>query len=85
MIALDIILATDNGKGFVHCIIGTYAPWNLGGSEVNHDFWKDITTFCQGTGTSWTMASDFNATVLTSERASGGAKAHAQLGYNTGG
>jgi hypothetical protein len=78
IIALDIILATNNGKGFVHQIIGAYAPWNPGGDETACNFWKDITTLCQDMHTSWTMGGDFNATVCSGKRASGGAEAHAQ-------
>jgi hypothetical protein len=43
-IAIDFVLGTSQGRGFVHRFIGTYAPWNPGGTES--DFWTQITNIC---------------------------------------
>jgi hypothetical protein len=78
VIALDIILTTPDGRCFRHRFIGAYAPWNPGGSGDVSLFWRDMTSLCQSTTSSWTMAGDFNATIASFERLSGGADARAQ-------
>jgi len=40
VIAIDIILGTSHGRGFIHRFIGTYAPWNPGGTD--NDFWSQV-------------------------------------------
>ncbi|KAJ7877664.1 hypothetical protein B0H13DRAFT_1722462, partial [Mycena leptocephala] len=71
LLAIDIILPTDSGLGFVHRIMGIYAPWDPGINNIDpfaREFWADVTAFCQNTTTSWTMAGDVNATVVAMER-----------------
>jgi hypothetical protein len=75
IIVVDVVLATNRGKGFLHRIIGCYAPWNPGGDDLTKRFWPELTNICQHSSSSWTMAGDFNATVSTLETASGGAEA----------
>ncbi|KAF8230450.1 hypothetical protein L208DRAFT_1281911, partial [Tricholoma matsutake] len=77
-IVLDIVVAMSNGRGFMHQVIGAYAPWNPGGNETAHNFQEDITTLCQSMQTSWTMGGNLNTTICSSKRASGGAEAHTQ-------
>ena len=75
MVALDIVLPTLDGRHFSHHFIGAYAPWNPGGiGDVSH-FWRDLTSLCQPTTSSWTVAGDFNVTVASFECLSGGAGA----------
>jgi hypothetical protein len=62
-IAIDIILGTSNGWGFIHCFIGTYALWNPCGTD--NEFWSEITSICRQSTYSWTLAGDMNATVST--------------------
>ncbi|KAJ7821195.1 hypothetical protein B0H14DRAFT_2599406 [Mycena olivaceomarginata] len=77
VVAVDIVLPTTTGQGFVHRMIGAYAPWDPGAPDTR-DFWPDLTALVNSTTTSWSVASDLNTTVSTSERASGGANARAQ-------
>ena len=79
VIAIDVILPTPNGGGIPHRIIGCYAPWNPGETDVNRDFWEDLTNLCRSTTTSWTLAGDLNATVAPFERHSGGTEARRQF------
>ena len=78
MVALDIVLPTLDGRCFSNRFIDAYAPWNPGGSgDVSH-FWRDLTSLCQSTMSSCTVAGDFNVTVASFERLSGGADARVQ-------
>jgi hypothetical protein len=70
VITVDFVLGTSHGHGFVHCFVGAYAPWNLGGSDS--DFWNQVSNTCLQSQLSWTLASDVNATVSMLKRASGG-------------
>jgi hypothetical protein len=45
VVAVDIILGTTAGKGFIHRIIGAYAPWNPGVDDG--DFWMQTAKVCQ--------------------------------------
>src|SRR5882762_492695 len=76
VIAIDLVLGTSIGRGFIHRFIGTYAPWNPGGTD--NDFWTQITQICQQSSYSWTLAGDVNATVSTLERPAGGLDARRQ-------
>ncbi|KAJ7708992.1 hypothetical protein B0H17DRAFT_1191498 [Mycena rosella] len=78
VVALDIILKTNNGENFRHRVIGAYAPWDPGLPNTS-DFWPELTKLCQSTTSSWTLGGDLNATVSASERASGGAEARSQF------
>ncbi|KIJ95502.1 hypothetical protein K443DRAFT_11320, partial [Laccaria amethystina LaAM-08-1] len=78
VVAIDIILPTLDGGFFGHRIIGAYAPWNPGGAGNVRLFWDDVAQLCLSSPTSWTMAGDFNATISSLERASGGADAREQ-------
>ncbi|KAJ7817913.1 hypothetical protein B0H14DRAFT_2601637 [Mycena olivaceomarginata] len=72
LLAMDVILPTNTGHGFVYRIMRVYMPWDPGISNVDPDaseLWSDVTTFCNDTRTSWSMAGDCNATVASSERA----------------
>ncbi|KAJ7185758.1 hypothetical protein C8R46DRAFT_881675, partial [Mycena filopes] len=71
ILAIDVILPTDAGRGFLHRIIGLYAPWDPGIGNVDLDareFWADVTQLCKETRTSWSLGGDLNATVNSSER-----------------
>ena len=76
VIAVDFVIGTSHGRGFVHRFIGAYAPWNPGGA--NSEFWNQVTDICRKSQHSWTLAGDVNATVSNLKRASGGqdAKRH---------
>ena len=76
VIAIDVVLGTSNGQGFIHRFIGTYAPWNPGGTDS--DFWTQVTCACQQSPHSWTLAGDVNTTISTLERPSGGQDARRQ-------
>jgi hypothetical protein len=71
VVAIDVVLSTTSGKGFVHRIIGAYALWNPGGDEG--EFWKQVAMICQSSQHSWSLAGDLNATISAVERPSGGA------------
>lgn len=70
VVAIDIVLGTSNGRGFIHHFIETYAPWNSGGTDS--DFWTQITHICRQSSHSWTLAGDVNTMVSTFECPSGG-------------
>jgi hypothetical protein len=78
VVALDLVIGTDTGKGFVHRFVGVYAPWNPGLENNDAGFWNEVAKICNGAVLSWSLAGDLNATVSTTERASGGldAKRH---------
>ncbi|KAJ7775226.1 hypothetical protein B0H14DRAFT_2631883 [Mycena olivaceomarginata] len=78
VVAVDIVLPTTTGQGFVHRMIGAYAPWDPGTPDTC-EFWPDLTALVNSTTTSWSVAGDLNATVSASERASGGANARSQF------
>jgi len=78
VVAVDIVLSTLDGGCTGHRIIGAYAPWNPGGASNVRHFWDDVAQLCLSSPTSWTMAGDFNATISSLERASGGADAREQ-------
>jgi hypothetical protein len=69
-ITIDFVLGMSMGQGFLHCFIGTYAPWNPGG--MHNKFWTQITSICQQSPYSWTLAGDVNATVSIFERPNSG-------------
>jgi hypothetical protein len=72
-VAVDIVLGTTAGTGFIHRIIGMYVLWNPGVDDG--DFWVQIAKLCQNSQHSWTLAGDLNATISTIERPSGGSDA----------
>ena len=79
VVAIDIILPTPGGKCIPHRIIGCYAPWNPGETDLNKHFWSDLTRLCRSDPKiSWTLAGDLNATVAPFERHSGGTEARRQ-------
>jgi len=78
VIAVDVILPMLDGGCAGHRIIGAYAPWNPGSAGDVRHFWNDIAQLCLSSSTSWMMAGDFNATVSSCERVSGGADAREQ-------
>ena len=79
VVALDLVLGTNRGKGFFHRFLRTYAPWNPGTDTGPSTFWHEITKLCNGASLSWLMAGDLNSMVSDSERASGGADARRQF------
>ncbi|KAJ7503894.1 hypothetical protein B0H11DRAFT_2352779 [Mycena galericulata] len=82
LLAIDIIMPTDSGRGYIHRVIGIYAPWDPGINNVDpnaRQFWADVTEFCRSTTTSWSMAGDYNATVAAMERAADKSDARAQF------
>jgi hypothetical protein len=44
VVAIDIVLGTTTGKGFIHRIIGAYAPWNPGVDDG--DCWTQVAKIC---------------------------------------
>jgi hypothetical protein len=70
LIAVDVVLGTSSGKGFVHRIIGAYAPWNPGIDDG--EFWTQVAKVCHGLQHSWLLARDLNATLSLVEQLSGG-------------
>ncbi|KAJ7816163.1 hypothetical protein B0H14DRAFT_3744213 [Mycena olivaceomarginata] len=78
VVAVDIVLPTTTGQGFIHRMIGAYAPWDPGFPDTR-DFWPDLTALVKSTTTSWSVTGDLNATVSASERTSGGANARTQF------
>ncbi|KAJ7758441.1 hypothetical protein B0H14DRAFT_2634738 [Mycena olivaceomarginata] len=81
---IDVVLPTNLGHGFMHHIMGVYAPWDPGINNVDPDareFWSDVTTFCNETRTSWLMAGDCNATVAALERAADNGDVHVQFNH----
>jgi hypothetical protein len=69
-VAVDIILGTTAGRGFIHRFIGAYAPWNPGVDDG--DFWTQIGMVCQSSKHLWTLVGDLNATISSVEWPSGG-------------
>ncbi|KAK0446584.1 uncharacterized protein EV420DRAFT_1767751, partial [Desarmillaria tabescens] len=68
VLAIDIVLPTTNGHGFVHRLIGLYAPYDPGtDSDRLHTFWQQIRTLCQSALHSWQIIGDCNATVSSCE------------------
>ncbi|KAF5312013.1 hypothetical protein D9619_003843 [Psilocybe cf. subviscida] len=78
-VGVDIVVTTEQGKGFLHRFIGAYAPWNPGTPGNENTFWKEIAIICNSSPFSWSLAGDLNATVSNTERASGGADARSQF------
>ena len=78
VVALDLVIGTKAGKGFVHRFVGVYAPWNPGADSDDKSFWCEVAKICNSAAFSWSLAGDLNATVSATERASGGidAKKH---------
>ncbi|KAJ3519845.1 hypothetical protein NMY22_g13014 [Coprinellus aureogranulatus] len=72
VVMVDIVLTTAGGRCVSHRIIAAYAPWNPGGSELEAQFWPNLTRICQESDVPWTIVGDLNATVAQLERASGG-------------
>jgi hypothetical protein len=72
VVALDLVMGTNTGRGFIHRFIGVYAPWNPGSDTNDTSFWNEVTKICNQAAFSWSIAGDLNATVSTTERASGG-------------
>ena len=78
VVAIDVVLSMLDSSCEGHGIIGAYAPWNPGGASDICHFWNDIAQLCLSLPTPWTMAGDFNATISSLERSSGGADAREQ-------
>ena len=78
VVAVDIVLSTMDGGCVGHRIIGAYAPWNPGGAGDVRHFWNDVAQLCLSSPTPWTMAGDFNTTISSLERNSGGTDAREQ-------
>ncbi|KAJ7124853.1 hypothetical protein C8R44DRAFT_874714 [Mycena epipterygia] len=78
VVAVDVVLQTNNGQDFIHRVIGAYAPWDPGLPE-SCNFWPELGNLCCNTTTSWTLGGDLNTTVSTAERRSGGAEARSQF------
>src|ERR1700679_404811 len=73
LVTVDIVLGTSSGKGFVHRVIGAYAPWNPRIDDGK--FWTQVAKVCRDSQHSWSLARDLNATLSSVERASGGSDA----------
>ena len=65
------VIGSNAGKGFIHCFVGVYAPWNPGSDTNDTSFWSEVTRICNQAASSWSIAGDLNATVSTTEWASG--------------
>ena len=75
VVALDLVIGTDSGKGFIHHFVGIYAPWNPGQDTTDTGFWNEVAKMCNDAASSWSIAGNVNATVSTTERASRGSDA----------
>jgi hypothetical protein len=70
VIAIDFVLGTSSGRGFIHHFVGVYALWNPGSAD--NDFWMQVTLICQQSPYLWTLAGDINTMVSTIECPLGG-------------
>ncbi|KAF8223542.1 hypothetical protein L208DRAFT_1316296, partial [Tricholoma matsutake] len=68
VVALDITIPLTTGRGFIHCFMGIYAPWNPGMTEDDNNlFWPTLTELCLSSAGSWSMAGDCNVTLFFTE------------------
>jgi hypothetical protein len=67
--AVDIIIPTNSGRGFVHCLIRLYAPYDPGGDSLLEltSYWDEISSICCATPNSWEVIGDCNVTLSASE------------------
>jgi hypothetical protein len=78
LIAVDIVIPTDDGRGFPHRIVAAYAPWDPGEDDNTRNFWGEVAKVCNSAQHGWTLSGDLNATVHSSERQTGGGLARTQ-------
>jgi hypothetical protein len=76
LVTVDIMILTDAGHRFIHCIIAVYAPWDVDDTIETAAFWTEASKLCAGTPNSWTLLSDLNAMVTQAEQKSGSTDAH---------
>ncbi|KAJ6626752.1 hypothetical protein B0H10DRAFT_1941748 [Mycena sp. CBHHK59/15] len=69
--AIDVALQATSGKAYNHQIFTIYALWDPG-MDNTRAFWPALMELLCNTTTSWSLGGDLNATVMATERASGG-------------
>ena len=67
VLALDLIVPTSGGHGYLHRIVAVYAPWDPGIPTVVCDFWDQVSSLCATAHHSWTLIGDCNVTLSPSE------------------
>ncbi|KAK1229491.1 hypothetical protein PQX77_007441 [Marasmius sp. AFHP31] len=70
VVAVDVIIPTDNGRGFRHRLIGLYAPYDPGiadALQTLRSFWGSVREICTTASHSWSIIGDFNATLSNME------------------
>ncbi|KAJ3831359.1 hypothetical protein F5878DRAFT_676035 [Lentinula raphanica] len=68
VVTVDIVIPTMSGRGFIHRLIGLYAPFDPG--ERNAEaitFWNHITDICLSAPYSWSFIGDCNLTLTEAE------------------
>ncbi|KAI0369227.1 hypothetical protein BV20DRAFT_1053297 [Pilatotrama ljubarskyi] len=67
LIALDIVISTTNGRGYIHRFLGLYAPWDPGAEgAATQEFWQYVAGLCCAAPHSWSIIGDCNTTMLSS-------------------
>jgi hypothetical protein len=46
VVALDLVIGTNAGRGFIHRFVGVYAPWNPGPDNNEAGFWNEVAKVC---------------------------------------
>ncbi|GJE96477.1 hypothetical protein PsYK624_126740 [Phanerochaete sordida] len=68
LVAVDIVIGTEGGRGFIHRFIGIYAPWDPGTQlALLSEFWTLVSAVCRDAPHSWTLMGDYNTTLSPSE------------------
>ncbi|KAI0072125.1 hypothetical protein K474DRAFT_1701173 [Panus rudis PR-1116 ss-1] len=68
IVALDLVLNTDQKFGFKHRLIAVYAPWDPGEHRTAlGQFWTYVSALCATASHSWSVIGDCNATMSASE------------------
>ncbi|KAJ3512820.1 hypothetical protein NLJ89_g3299 [Agrocybe chaxingu] len=73
VVALNLTIPTSSGHGFIHRLIGVYAPWNPGISQGDNDqntFWPTLTELCLAAPYSWLLIGDLNVSMTADETTS---------------
>ncbi|KAG6822432.1 hypothetical protein H0H92_013905, partial [Tricholoma furcatifolium] len=73
-VAVDVVIPTTEQTGFVHRIIGVYAPWDPG--ENPGQFWSSIADVCRSSSHSWSVHGDFNVSLTSIESISAPSHGH---------
>lgn len=71
-VVLDLVIPTVTGRGFIHRLVGVYAPWNPGGTsqDQQNSFWPSVLELCRNARFSWSLIGDLNVCLTTDETTS---------------